>query len=362
VLRLIERQSISSVSFYRIKRRNMGKMILDGYGGRVITYQLQNGLLGLCPRACGATGDDDLENFCQKRRYRFSSIGSGASTECLQPSMSAALRRWMLVVACLVTCLAGCGTDDSQQVKLVLSGSSTVGPLVSEIGKRYESLNQDVRIDVQTGGSSRGIRDAKDGLADIGMSSRSLKESEVEGREQWPIAMDGVCFIVHADNSVGELTLKQLKGVLTGEIQNWSELGGPDAPIEFINRADGRSELELVSKYFDIESSEMKPDLIAGENQQGIKSVANTPNAISYMSVGASEEAIRFKSPIRMLPLGGVEASVKNVESGQFPLSRPLILVTAEEPNEATVRFIKYCQSEDVADLVRELSYVPILE
>ena len=271
--------------------------------------------------------------------------------------------RRSFVLLCLTVCFVGCTNDDSeQQVKLVLSGSSTVAPLISEIGKRYETLHPDVRVDVQTGGSSRGIRDASNGLADIGMSSRDLKSSEAEGRRPWPIAMDGVCFIVHADNTVGELTQEQLAGVLKGEIQNWKQLGGADAPIEFINRADGRSELELVSKFFEIDPSEMKADLIAGENQQGIKNVASISNSISYMSVGASEEAIRRKTPIRMLPLDGIEASVKNVESGEFPLSRPLILVTDEAPSDAISRFIEYCQSDVVADLVRELSYVPISE
>ena len=265
------------------------------------------------------------------------------------------------VFVCLSVCLVGCTNEESgQQVKLVLSGSSTVGPLVNEIGKRYEEAHPGVRIDVQQGGSSRGIRDAKNGLADIGMSSRALKDSEIEGRQQWPIAMDGVCFIVHAENTASELTREQLTGVLKGEIQNWNQVGGADAPIEFINRAAGRSELELVSKFFDVDPSEMKADLIAGENQQGIKNVANTPNSISYMSVGASEEAIGLKTPIRMLPLDAIEASVQKVEAGEFPLSRPLILVTGEAPSETVVDFIQYCQSDAVADLVRELSYVPI--
>ena len=260
-------------------------------------------------------------------------------------------------MACI---FSGCNGDDVQRVKLVVSGSSTVGPLVSEIGKRYEDAHPGVRVDVQTGGSSRGIRDAKVGLADIGMSSRALKDSEKSGRIEWPIAMDGVCFIIRGSNTVGELSESQLQQILRGEIKNWKELGGADIPVVFINRAAGRSELELVSKFFGIEPSEMKADLITGENQQGIKNVANTAGAISYMSVGASEEAIGQGSGIRMLPLKGVQASVKNVESGDFPLSRPLILVTDDQPSEAAKEFIQYSQSQDVADLVRELSYVPI--
>lgn len=255
---------------------------------------------------------------------------------------------------------SGCNGEDVDRVKLVLSGSSTVSPLVSEIGKRYEDATPGVRVDVQTGGSSRGIRDAKAGLADIGMSSRALKDSEKAGRLEWPIAMDGVCFIIDGANTVNELSESQLRQILRGEVTNWNQLGGKDLSIVFVNRAAGRSELELVGKFFETDPSEMKADLIAGENQLGIKLVANTPGAISYMSVGASEEAIAQGAGIRMLPLKGVEASVENVEAGLFPLSRPLMLVTSDQPSEAAKEFIQYSQSRDVADLVKDLSYVPI--
>lgn len=286
--------------------------------------------------------------------------GSGGNRE---PGL--APKRLMICLA-LVFCFLGCGRTDvgesgsASRVKLVLSGSSTVGPLAAEIGKRYEKENPSIRVDVQTGGSSLGIREASTGLADIGMSSRALKESENAEAKEWPIAMDGVCFIVHGDNTVGELTEEQLAGVMRGEIKDWKDLGGEPGAIFFVNRTAGRSELELVTKFFGIKEVDMKPDLVAGENQQGIQNVASTPGSISYMSVGASEEAIRFGTKIRMLPLKGIAATVANVESGSFPLSRPLVLVTKHEPTGAAKQFIEYAQSDAVSDLVRELSYVPI--
>lgn len=256
--------------------------------------------------------------------------------------------------------ISGCSPNSSRSGVIQLSGSSTVGPLAEEIGKRYEKLNPDVRIEVQTGGSSRGIAEAKSGLADIGMSSRALKDSETAGRLAWPIAMDGVCFIVHADNPVGELSRSQLLSIIDGTVDNWKQFGGPDASIVFINRAAGRSELELVTKFFDIKASDLKADLVSGENQQGIKMVATNANSISYMSVGASEDAIEHDEAIKTLPLDGVSATVSNVESGTFPLSRPLIFVTGDEPSESLTDFIEFAQSEEVVDLLRDLSYVPI--
>ena len=124
--------------------------------------------------------------------------------------------------------------------------------------------------------------------------------------------MDGVCFLVHASNPVGELTREQLLGIYTGTITNWQQVGGRDVEITCINRADGRSELELVTKFLGIRPIDIVADLIAGENQQGIKMVATDENAITYMSVGASEYEVDQGLSIRMLPLDGVVASVAN--------------------------------------------------
>jgi phosphate transport system substrate-binding protein len=125
--------------------------------------------------------------------------------------------------------------------KLVITGSSTIAPLIAEIGKRFESSHPGVRVDVQAGGSSRGIADAREGLADIGMSSRLLKEQEKDGLVSYLFARDGVCFLVHKNNPVSELSDQQIRDIFTGKIANWKQIGGRDAPITVINRADGMS-------------------------------------------------------------------------------------------------------------------------
>ena len=128
--------------------------------------------------------------------------------------------------------------------KLTITGSSTVAPLVSEIAKRFEAQHSDVRIDVQTGGSSRGVSDVREKIADIGMVSRELKESE-KGIMAFPIALDGVSIIVHESNPVGELTNKEIVDIYTGKIKNWSEVGGNNTPITVISKAEGRGTLDL---------------------------------------------------------------------------------------------------------------------
>lgn len=242
--------------------------------------------------------------------------------------------------------------------KLTLTGSSTVAPLAAEIAKRFEALHPGVRVDVQTGGSSRGIADAREGVADVGMVSRSLKPGE-EDLLAFPIARDGICLIVHKDNPVAELSDDDVVKIYTGKITNWKIVGGEDAPIVVVNKAEGRSTLELFLKYFGLKNSQVRADVVIGDNEQGIKVVAGNPYAIGYVSVGTAEHDVSQGVGIRLLPVGGVAASVENVSKGLFPLSRTLNLVAGEEPAGLAERFIEFAGSGEVHDLVRKQYFVP---
>jgi len=271
------------------------------------------------------------------------------------------MSRWpaaLALIGSLLT-LAACGPAGAgHQDKLVVTGSSTVAPLMAEIGKRYESL-QGVRVDVQTGGSSRGIADARQGLADIGMVSRALgdAESDLAG---FAIARDGICLIVHRDNPVAELDERQTIDVFTGKIRRWSAVGGGDAPITVVNKAQGRSTLELFLSHYRLEAEDIAASVIIGDNQQGIKTVAGNPDAVGYVSIGAAETAAENGVPIRLLPMDGVAASRESVRDGTFPLSRPLTLVVRGEPSPRARELIDFARSPAVHDLVRELSFVPL--
>jgi phosphate transport system substrate-binding protein len=244
--------------------------------------------------------------------------------------------------------------------KVTASGSTTVSPLMAEIAKRLEEKNPDLRIDIQTGGSSRGINNAIKGAADIGMTSRALKDAEKPGVTAIKIALDGVVMLVHASNPVTNLTDAQVLAIFKGEAKNWKDVGGKDAPITVINRAEGRSELELITEYFKIKPADIKPSLVSGENQHGIKSVANDPNAIIYMSVGASEFAISEGEKLKVVSWNGIEATSKNVANGTLPVTRPLILVIKDDASPLVRAVVDYARSKDVKDLVLGFSYVEV--
>ena len=258
--------------------------------------------------------------------------------------------------------LASCNQNSAnlESSKLTLTGSSTVAPLVSEIAKKFEAEREGVRIDVQTGGSSRGLADAAQSLADIGMISRALKEEEQEKFNSYAIAKDGIGIIIESSNRVTNLSDREIVDIYTGKINNWQEVGGENAPITVVNKAEGRSTLELFLKYFQLKNSQIEADVIIGDNQQGIKTVAGNKNAIGYVSIGAAERDIDSGIPLKLLPVGGIEASTENVQDGSFPLSRPLTLVTKETPSGLTKEFIEYAQSEKVHELIKAQNFVPI--
>ena len=252
------------------------------------------------------------------------------------------------------------GTSAKSEVKkLVLTGSSTVAPLVAEIGKRFELLNPNIRVDVQTGGSSRGINDVRASLIDIGMASRSLKQSESE-LFSYSIALDGISIILNKANPVTSLDKQQIIDIYRGKIVNWQSAGGQDATIVVVNKAEGRSTLELFLHYFGLQNTEIKPHVIIGDNQQGIKTVAGNPHAIAYVSVGSAEYEAGHQVPIKLLPLEGIMATVENVRNRTFPLSRPLNLVTREQPTGIIKDFIDFAHSEQVDDLIDAQYFVPV--
>ncbi|MDQ3511356.1 MAG: phosphate ABC transporter substrate-binding protein [Pseudomonadota bacterium] len=262
--------------------------------------------------------------------------------------------------------LAGCsGQQDAPAAqgalsgRLVISGSSTVAPLAAEIGKHFEKLHPRVRVDVQSGGSSRGIADVRRGTADIGMASRALKAEESD-LVAHTIAADGITMIVHRDNPVAALTDAQIVDIYTGAVGNWSAVGGSDAPITVVTKADGRSTLELFLSHFKLSASAIRPGIVIGDNLQGVLTVAGDPNAIGYVSIGTAQYEASSGRPIRLLPMGGVEPSVASVRDASFPLSRPLNLVTHGPVSPLPQAFIDYARSVPMHQVVEAQYFVPV--
>ena len=263
-----------------------------------------------------------------------------------------------IIVLCTI-CSLDASLAQADGHKLVITGSSTMAPLVAEIGKRFETRHPGVRIDVQTGGSSRGIADVINGVADIGMASRALKSQE-QHLHGSVIAQDGITIILHRSNPVQELTDDQIKAIYTGGITHWNQVGGLDAPITVVNKAEGRSTLELFLDYFQVSNRDIHAHVVIGDNEQGIKTVAGNPHAIGYVSIGTAQYDATHGIPIRLLPLQHIPATIETVREGMFPLSRPLTLVTKSPPSGLIKTFIDFARSSQANDLILKQYFVPL--
>ncbi len=236
-----------------------------------------------------------------------------------------------------------------------------MAPVIAEIALQYEHAYPGMRVDVQSGGSSRGIGDVRNGLAGIAMVSRAL-----EGREQvleaYPIARDGVGIILNARNSVEALTDAQIAAIYRGEIGNWREVGGRDAKIVVVHKAEGRATLEVFLAYFGIDNRDVKADVIAGENEQAIKTVAGSPEAIGYVSIGTAAVDIDHGVPIKLLRIGDVAATLSNIRLGRYPIVRPLNLVTREPATGLARAFIDFVRSPAMTGLIEAQHFVQVSE
>jgi len=165
---------------------------------------------------------------------------------------------------------------------------------------------------------------------------------------------------VHKSNPIGQLSETQIRKIYMKKIVNWKEVTGEDKEIVVVNKAEGRSTLELFLKFFKLKNSQIKPDIIIGDNEQGIKTVSKNPNAIAYVSIGSAEFNASVGAPLKLLRFKGVEAKVQNVENGTYPLMRELNLVTKEIPKALADKFIKFVLSKEASQTIKDHYFVPI--
>lgn len=267
----------------------------------------------------------------------------------------------ILSVAAILVVVSPGLSSAQDSTRVITSGSSTVAPLVTELGRVFEQSHPKMRVEVETGGSSRGVADAIKGVVDFGMASRTLKPAEEnEGLRAVTVAWDGIAIILNKNNPVNQLSVNQIKAIYTGRITNWSELGGKDSPIVVVNKAQGRSTLELFLEHFKLKAEDIKASSIIGDNQQGVKLISSNPNAIGYVSIGTAEFEEQNGADLKLLPLEGVKASTANVKNGSYPLRRPLNLVLKGSPSSAAQEFIDFAASARANSIIEELYFVPI--
>jgi phosphate transport system substrate-binding protein len=259
------------------------------------------------------------------------------------------------VVVGVVLAAAGCKEPGPAPPHVVVTGSYTMAPLVHDIAARFEANHPGLKVDVQAVGSARGVRDAQQGLADVGMVARALHADET-GLHAHVLARDGVAVIVHRDNPVKELAEVQVVGLFTHATATWKPLGGPDVPTTVVALPDERALAQAFTDHYNLKAGQVRPDVRAADGATALKAVAARTEAVGYASVG---EAAAAGLSVRLLPSGGVAATPANVAGGTYPFVRPLLLVTRDPPSAGATDFVAFARSEAVRDLLAKYNVAP---
>ncbi|MDO6498597.1 phosphate ABC transporter substrate-binding protein [Photobacterium sanguinicancri] len=243
-------------------------------------------------------------------------------------------------------------------------GSSSVTPLMEVFGETYSKANPSVFVEVQGPGSSAGIRAAKDGSADLGMSSRNLKDSEkASDLKEVVVARDGIAVVVHNSNPVKDLNKEDVTKIYKGEITNWKQVGGEDKPIVVVTRdtASGtrgafEDIMSLKKKINDIKVSAISQRAqVASGNGQLKTTVANNPFAIGYISLGTVDNSLKAVS------VDGHAPSVAAIKSGEYKVQRPfLVLYKTTKISPASQTFLDWTQTEEAQQLVSGKGYIAV--
>jgi len=252
-----------------------------------------------------------------------------------------------------------CGCQQGEGV--IVAGSTSVQPYAEVLEEDYALLHPDSLIDIQGGGSSAGITAVESGTADIGMSSRMLKDEE---SHLWSveIAKDGLAIIIHPDNQVGDLTLEQVRGIYAGDIVNWSELGGSDARIHVIAREEGSGTRSAFEDLVMDEDSRITPRAIVQNSNGAVRMlVSDDKYAVGFISLGLVDHLQGMK-PVKALRLDGVEPSRENVINGTYSLYRPFLFVCDGEPSGEAKNFIDFVMSPEGQDILVAEGLIPAVE
>jgi phosphate transport system substrate-binding protein len=238
---------------------------------------------------------------------------------------------------------------------LVVAGSTSVQPFADHWAEIYMKENPGRVVNIQGGGSSAGIQAAREGAADIGMSSRELKPEE-EDLLKVIVAWDGLAVIVHPANPVEGLSLEQVQNVFAGNITNWAVVGGSNHPITVVTREEGSGTRgafqEMVMKTDRI----TRGAIVQDSNGTVREIVANDPQSVGYISLGLVNDRVKA------VRIDGVEPNFENIEQKKYRLIRPFLFVTNGPPNAAAREFIDFVLSRPTQETVRHDGLIPVFK
>lgn len=229
-----------------------------------------------------------------------------------------------------------------------VNGSTSMGDVIAALTEGFNEINPDVQINYTGSGSGAGIEGVLAGTCDLGLSSRALSEDEKsQGAVENVIAKDGVAIVINPENTVTDLTTEQIAAIYTGEITNWSEVGGSDAEIAVLGRDSASGTRSAFEEILGIVDSCVYLNEYSSTGDV-IGNVASNPNAIGYASLSAVDDSVVA------VAVNGVTPTEETVADGSFAIQRPFVIVTVEgtELSPAAQAFLDYAMSAEVADII----------
>lgn len=244
---------------------------------------------------------------------------------------------------------------------LFISGSSTVFPIADRTAEEFTAMHPGVNIQVEGPGSGTGVRKASDGTTDIGMASRFVKDSEHLNAPTlitYGVAKDSVSVVINPSNTLAgelDLTVEQTNQIFTGEITNWSELGGANAKINVYTREEGSGTRGTFMEFTGIDEGEFADGASVQQGNSAMRAaVAGDPNGVAYISLGYVDASV---SPVK---IGGYEGTVENVLAGTYPFQRILWMFTLGKPSPLEQAYLDYVMSPDGQKIVEDEGFIPI--
>ena len=258
----------------------------------------------------------------------------------------------MMAAVLVLSMFAGCSNKTTGSVST--DGSTSMEKVIGALGEAFRN-DTGISFTYNPTGSGSGIKAVQEGRCDIGLSSRDLKEEEkAAGLEATVLAYDGIAIIVHPENPVLDLSLEEIAKIYTGEITNWSAVGGHDAEIVLIGREAGSGTRDGFESITDTEEAcQYRQELTSTGDV--ITTVSKNPDAIGYASVAS------VKDSVKALKVDGIAPTEATIKDGSYVVQRPFVLVTKADAkrSEAAQKFFDYITSADANEIISAAGVVP---
>ena len=247
--------------------------------------------------------------------------------------------------------------------KIVVDGSTTVGPIAKAFAEYYMKLNPGVNITVSESGSGNGAKSLVNKSCEVATMSRLLKQNEYEAAvhsEILPVvhvvALDGIAIIVNPSNPASKLSMAQVKDIYLGKIKNWNQLGGPNAPIVIISRDTNSGTYETFETKVLKGEKIVKTCEYVGSSGAIRQRVQSTPNALGYVGIGFIDKTVKA------LEVNGVVPSSETVKKGTYPIARPLYMITNDYPKMGShlYQFVTLYLTKKGQEIIDEVGFIPV--